>query len=371
MASADLRLAAASRARGFTFIELMVVIGIIAILIALLLPAIQQARERARSVQCMSQMMQLGIALQTYNTVHRVLPPGSINPHGPIIVGEAGYRLGWIAQILPYIDQEAAWMRVNFDRPELSFLNQAQIAERLLAERTAETGTPAASGAPGEEFSAGGMLPLGEPADTADAVGTPDAMDSGEFDMSRLLPLGLPMLHCPSNPQPPGRGQGVVSAASNYAGCHSSQDVPIDVDNDGLLYLNSSESLEEIPDGRSTTILLGEYRGTPPGEGWLFGDRGTLRSGGFGIPRAGSMLALELSSAFPDGSWRNTAPLPEAAGQHRNWDARTGPFGSWHLRVHFTMADGSVQALSPGMNEDVLRRLCSRKDGELVSATDF
>src|SRR5213083_896811 len=93
------------RHRGFTLIELLVVIAIIAVLIALLLPAVQQAREAARRTQCKNNLMQLGLALHNYEMAYELLPPGSINPTGPIRNESKGYHMGWMVQILPYIDQ--------------------------------------------------------------------------------------------------------------------------------------------------------------------------------------------------------------------------------------------------------------------------
>jgi prepilin-type N-terminal cleavage/methylation domain-containing protein/prepilin-type processing-associated H-X9-DG protein len=90
---------------GFTLIELLVVIAIIAVLIALLLPAVQSAREAARRAQCLNNLMQLGIALHNYEGAHEVLPPGVVNPSGPIKNTPQGYHFGWLTQILRYIEE--------------------------------------------------------------------------------------------------------------------------------------------------------------------------------------------------------------------------------------------------------------------------
>ena len=92
------------RPTGFTLIELLVVIAIIAILIALLLPAVQQAREAARRVSCKNNLMQIGLALHSYELSHEVLPPGVVETESPIKQEAEGYHISWYAQLLPYIE---------------------------------------------------------------------------------------------------------------------------------------------------------------------------------------------------------------------------------------------------------------------------
>ena len=99
---------------GFTLIELLVVMAIICILVALLLPAVQQCREAARRVQCKNNLAQLSIGLFNYQTAFRCLPPGCVNETGPIRNIEEGYHMSWVVQLLPMIDQTPLFRSVDF-----------------------------------------------------------------------------------------------------------------------------------------------------------------------------------------------------------------------------------------------------------------
>jgi prepilin-type N-terminal cleavage/methylation domain-containing protein/prepilin-type processing-associated H-X9-DG protein len=99
---------------GFTLLELTMVVAVIGVLIALLLPAVQGAREAARRVQCENNLFQIGIALRNYETAHSVLPPGVINDTGPIRNKPEGYHMGWMAQLLPYLDENLTYRHIDF-----------------------------------------------------------------------------------------------------------------------------------------------------------------------------------------------------------------------------------------------------------------
>ncbi len=101
--------------RAFTLIELLVVVAIIAVLIALLLPAVQSSREQARRAQCVNNLLQLGIAMGNYASTHSVLPPGVVNDKGPIANFPKGYHHGWAVQILPFIGQNNIYRRINLN----------------------------------------------------------------------------------------------------------------------------------------------------------------------------------------------------------------------------------------------------------------
>src|SRR5215204_2912397 len=90
---------------GFTLIELLVVIAIVAVLIALLVPAVQKVRESAARIQCANNLKQLGLAAHAYHDVKRALPPDWIAPNVGTVVNPDGFAT-WAVLLLPYIEQE-------------------------------------------------------------------------------------------------------------------------------------------------------------------------------------------------------------------------------------------------------------------------
>jgi prepilin-type N-terminal cleavage/methylation domain-containing protein/prepilin-type processing-associated H-X9-DG protein len=205
------------RSRAFTLVELLVVIAIIGVLVALLLPAVQAAREAARRVSCINNITQLGLSLHNYEFHFETLPPGVTNPDGPIRNEPQGNHVSWIVRVLPYLEQNALYRR--FD--------------------------PAAGA-------------------YADA--------NSEVRSTRIR-----VLECPSDGTPFMNNLNSI-ARSSYVGCYHDAEAPIDKDNHGLLFLNSKVKYSEIYDGSSQTILLGEALTSPDGLGWVSGTRSTLRN---------------------------------------------------------------------------------------------
>jgi prepilin-type N-terminal cleavage/methylation domain-containing protein/prepilin-type processing-associated H-X9-DG protein len=119
------------RRRGFTMIELLTVVGIIAVLIALLLPAVQASREVARRTMCHSNLLQLGVAMGNYASTHRVLPPGVVDVKGPIMNLPQGYHVGWAVQLLPFIEHGNVYRRIDFRHGVYAEANSTAMMNRF------------------------------------------------------------------------------------------------------------------------------------------------------------------------------------------------------------------------------------------------
>ena len=123
------------RCAGFTLVELLVVIAIIGILIALLFPAVQAAREAARRMSCSNNLHQVGIALHNYHDIHRTFPVGTIEYRNTYLFvfkdPNAGLNFAWSALILPFLEQSAVLGEIDYGSPFDSAVN-ADIAAQVL-----------------------------------------------------------------------------------------------------------------------------------------------------------------------------------------------------------------------------------------------
>src|SRR5258708_4851076 len=116
----------------FTLIELLVVIAIVAVLIGLLLPAVQKVRESASRSQCSNNLKQMGIACQTYHDNQQRLPPG-YRASGPYSdgAGDTSPGWGWGAFLLPQLEQSNLFRAIQFNQPVEAAVNSAAIQTRL------------------------------------------------------------------------------------------------------------------------------------------------------------------------------------------------------------------------------------------------
>jgi len=213
---------------GFTLIELLVVIAIIAILIGLLLPAVQKVREAAARTKCINNLKQLGIALHAYHDTYAALPRGNYDwatPGNPPNVAPFQGSWDWSAYILPFIEQGNAW------NAAIAYAN-----------------------VPGQWYSWNNPINA-----------TPEKM-----------------LTCPSDPRgspiiAPGAvfGLPVNIMCTSYLGNAGQKSQALTGPWDGVLYANSAITLVGITDGTSNTLLVGER---PPSQdydfGWAFASYG-------------------------------------------------------------------------------------------------
>ena len=297
---------ASSEQAGFTLIELLVVIAIIAVLIALLLPAVQAAREAARRAQCLNNVMQLGIALQSYESSHEVLPPGVVNNTGPILDQPKGYHYGWLVQILPFFEQRNVYNHLNF---KIGIYETENFTTRTTVIRS---------------------------------------------------------FICPSDSS---AGRGVSGIAmTNYVGSHNDVEAPISATNNGVLFLNSAVRFEDITDGSSQTIFVGEKLNKVPDEGWASGTRATLRNAGSGINRRATPPFAGPGSGEDDDGDGQVTGATAAADTLRY----VGGYSAVHPGgANFAFGDGSVRFLKNSINRRIFRLLANRADGEIISADKY
>lgn len=219
---------------GFTLIELLVVISIIAVLIALLLPAVQQAREAARRTQCRNNLKQLGLALHNYHDSSLCLPPGwiGITSGQPDIAGSNGWS--WAARLLPQLDQSPLFNTMNFNEKVGNAVNAVPRTALLAVFRC-----PSDIG-PGKWTitSSGTTNPLAEVA----AASYSGVFGKDEVDYCNALAPG--------------------------ASCIS----------DGAFFLNSHIKFSDVTNGLSNTIVIGE-RLTRSKDDWQFTWTGVIAGG--------------------------------------------------------------------------------------------
>lgn len=301
------------RRRALTLIELLVVIAIIGVLVALLLPAVQMAREAARCMACGNKLRQIGLALHQHHDVYGKFPPGRVEapfsvPQGEIIQGGHGF----FPFLLPYMEQAALARIYRWDKRSQGPENQpvATTQLKVLQCPSAEPNRWATSAEDPLNYSWGGKGACGD-------YGAILEIDSG------LVELGL------------------VDRVADY---------------DGVLTRNHLTRLAEIADGASQTILITDYAGRP--KLWRAGRLipATYVSGGAWV---GGPLMMGQGSS-PDGT---TQPGPCAINCTNNREVYSFHSGG----ANAAFADGSIHFFSASIDIRVFARLVTRAGGELVT----
>jgi prepilin-type N-terminal cleavage/methylation domain-containing protein/prepilin-type processing-associated H-X9-DG protein len=327
------------RSSGFTLIEVLVVLVIVALACSIYWPFLSMCREANRRHACQSSLVQLVIAINNYEQAFNVYPAGTIEAKGPILSLPRGYHHNWISRILPYIEAGNAYRAIDWKAGVYAPANGAVRAKPI------------------------------------------------ELLLCRSLPAG--------------------NLASSYAAVHNDVETPIDVGNRGVSFLNSRVRRDDILDGLSQTVFIGEKQPDIYDLGWMSGTRATLRN--MGSPLCDNAIEknrghhdeiMDYSNTQPtDESYIDNAEFISQVGVVRPGDkddpernagrgtatgsgnpvaklssARTrrlsevGGFSGNHQGgVQFAFGDGSVRFLSNKIATAVRLQLAHRSDGKLLA----
>lgn len=327
--------------RGFTLVELLVVIAVIGILVGLLLPAVQAAREAARATQCKNNLKQIGLAAELFHDAYRAYPPARYQPRP----GESEYQCGgsettWLTRIMPFLEQQAAGDRWEHHKPYANHSSQTRdynLSTYICPSRRSMS-EAVGSGLVVSQETTWCTLPCGCRYPCTQSTSSDVSGAVGDYG-GNLGDMSTGSSGLPTDFYYGGNGTGLIIASR--AKCHAKTGDPLD-------WVDRVRHRDAI-DGLSNTIVSGEMHvprgkiGVSPGDAFIYnGDHAfnSARVGGPGVPI--------VSNLEDDGnglvSW-----------------------GSWHAGTcTFAFADGSVRTLSTSTDTQTLGRLCRRNDGEAV-----
>ena len=318
--------------RGFTLIELLVVISIIGVLIALLLPAVQQAREAARRAQCVNNLKQIGIALHNYESSVGAFPPGYFSRPAPITGVNTGPGWGWAARALNQMEQGPVFNSINFNLG-IEFPDNTTARLTIVSVFLC-------------------------PSDGARMQDTFTVVDQTTSNTA----LGTPICDV---------------AVSNYAGSVGSGDpsslfgfnttdpAPGRDSGNGLFFRNHAVKIAEITDGTSQTFAVGERSQNLSKATWT----GAVTNAAVPMTQLQAQAGLD-----PEGSG---ALIISHTGEGHGPNSPSGLAHAdqwWSLHpggANFLFADGSVHFIKEQVGFGIYRSLATRRGGEIVSADAY
>jgi prepilin-type N-terminal cleavage/methylation domain-containing protein/prepilin-type processing-associated H-X9-DG protein len=323
-----------SRHRGFTLIELLVVIAIIAVLIALLLPAVQSARAAAQRIQCTNNLKQLSLATLNYESTHGIFPPGQMKL---TTKPPSGFTL--FVNMLPFLEQQPLYNGWNFSN---AYDNLYGMTARLAT------------------------------------------------IMSALL---CPADIIPQNPIQNGTANEWYGITS-YGGNAGTQSHPFSaVTSDGIFFYTGPAAptfnqvrIAGVTDGLSNTLFFGERNHFDPNydtfspPGWTFFSQTmgmwgwwASSSGGYGLSDVAESTYSPINYKVPIAYGSPGASGLSQSEFTANYETpRVCSFGSQHPGgANFAMADGSVRFIKESISQQMYRALGTRAGGEVVSADAY
>ncbi|WP_425400857.1 DUF1559 domain-containing protein [Aeoliella sp.] len=295
----------------FTLVELLVVIAIIGVLVALLLPAVQAARESARVAQCKNNLKQIGIALHSHHESRGYLPAGW-NDEG----------LGWSAEILPFMEREIEYDQINTPRGPINWSDDGP-NERVLGVVISQFRCPSMALA---EWMQDG---------------------SGSRAVARRVPASYGA--CASSEVTSDSTWSAVPFTPSFDDAR--------YQHDGIFYGHSDTRFRQITDGQSQTIMVGERHTDPD----LSIQGNTMDYWSIGSPQidgGNEWSEFVGGTGVSLNSWYYR--------EYSGWQIEIA-FGSWHSAIaQFVYADGSVHALIDDMDQRALAALGSRNGEEVI-----
>jgi prepilin-type N-terminal cleavage/methylation domain-containing protein len=295
----------AGKAAGFTLVELLVVMAIIGVLVAMLLPAVQSARESARRASCVNNLKQIGTAIQLYHNAHTAFPPGGVSP-GPCCSVES-YTC-WTIQLLPFLEQRAIYDLYSQPETNESRANR-QVRESFMPIYSCPSDIQRQNMITPDSGPAHDLKLLYMPGSYRGVGGRSDGSTGWWDNNPRHLKL-------------PKRWRGVFHVVDAHLG---------------------PERAASVTDGLSNTIMVGEYSTRPSKS----------------IGRTASGMSRRTFWAYTYGSYNRSDAVPESRTLLGDYDRCTSlggqgdvepcnrAWGSFHPAVNnFLICDGSVQTFS-------------------------
>jgi prepilin-type N-terminal cleavage/methylation domain-containing protein len=354
---------------GFTLVELLVVIAIIGVLVGLLLPAVQAAREAGRRSMCSNNLKQSGLGLHAHHDARRAFPGGSSCSAAQQAQtgGAAPDGVAWASRILPFVELESVFSKINFDQKNVgwsqSAYNTAIYNSALPFLLCPSSSLPKSAYSVPHDTTPGSS---GRIVQSSHYVAITGASNGNGTTSGGLIP-GFAETRFNANFGNNGAATGAVLAAG------------------GVLYPNGERpdgaprsTLKQIIDGASKTMMLGEqsdfYEDTSgTKKNWAIGG---WHGWFIGQKTASNGTPPGLGSIGDKRMW-NITTIRYSVNQKTGWPGGTlgvgdqglnNPLSSAHAGgVLVSMADGSVKFLSDSTTLDVLAKLATRDDGQTVS----